>query len=183
MARVVFDTTFLALLWRSDLPAPVDPETGEPVTRVKDRLDFCVGELERTGSKIIVPTPALSELLAGLKEPGQIVLDDLNSSSVFEISPFGLRAAIEAAASVQVARSMGTLKGSSSSTWQKVKVDRQIVAIAIVERAERIYSEDSDVRNLAEIAGVAFSRLADLPLPPEEPQRDLFAEDDQRTSE
>jgi len=181
MARVVFDTTFLARLWRSDLPAPIDLETGEPVTRVRDRLDFFIAELERTGSKIIVPTPALSELLAGLKEPGRIVLDDLNSSSVFEIRPFGLRAAIEAAASVQVSRTMGTLKGLSSSTWQKVKVDRQIVAIATVERAERICSEDSDVKNLAEIAGIAFLRLADLSLPPEEPQRELFSRDAQES--
>jgi len=178
MARVLFDNTFLALLWRPSAPAPTDPATKEPVTRHADRIDYLLEQLEARGAKAIIATPALSELLVGFKEPGQLILDEIDSSAVFEIVPFGRRAAIEAALATQVSMSMDVPKGSSTDgSYQKVKVDRQIVAIATIEQVETIYSDDSDVKTLAETAGIKCLRLADLPLPPEDPQKNLFTDE------
>lgn len=55
----------------------------------------------------------------------------------------------------------------------KVKFDRQIVAIAAVERATAVYSDDGDVIAYAKEAGIDGYRLADLQLPPEDPQSEL----------
>ena len=53
---------------------------------------------------------------------------------------------------------------STNSTWAKVKFDRQIVAIALVEGASAIYSDDRGVKVFGEIAGLRVVRIPDLPL-------------------
>ena len=58
----------------------------------------------------------------------------------------------------------------------KVKVDRQIVAIAKVHEVDELYSDDEDVRRIGESVGVRVKGVADLPLPPVDPQRLLFAD-------
>lgn len=63
------------------------------------------------------------------------------------------------------------MKGKKSGLigkWQTIKVDRQIVAIAKVRNAERIYTTDGDVAALAKESGIAAVGPTDLPLPPEE---------------
>jgi hypothetical protein len=50
--------------------------------------------------------------------------------------------------------------------WSKVKFDRQIVAIARVEGAERIYSNDDDIKRLGASDGIEVITLDDLELPP-----------------
>ena len=54
-----------------------------------------------------------------------------------------------------------------------MKFDRQIVAIAKVEGAERIYSNDGDIARYAKAEGLEVIRLQDLPDPPEKTP-DLF---------
>ena len=46
-----------------------------------------------------------------------------------------------------------------------------IVAIATVENATAVYSDDGDVIGYAREAGMDAYRLSDLPEPPEDPQR------------
>jgi len=75
---VVFDATTLLYLLDPEAKAPTDPETGESVSRVKDRITFLVSELEKRKEKIIVPTPALSELLVRAGDAGPKYLDILN---------------------------------------------------------------------------------------------------------
>ncbi|MGC1408397.1 MAG: hypothetical protein WA864_05570 [Acetobacteraceae bacterium] len=55
----------------------------------------------------------------------------------------------------------------------RIKFDWQIVAVAAVEGATAVYSDDPDVVKLARDAGMEAFRLADLPLPPEEAQTAL----------
>jgi hypothetical protein len=57
-------------------------------------------------------------------------------------------------------------KGGSDAPYQKVKFDRQIVAIAKVNRAHTIYSDDADVRKFATKAGIKAVPTWDLPIPP-----------------
>ena len=52
-----------------------------------------------------------------------------------------------------------------------MKTDRQIVAIAKTRGATRIYSNDSDIANIAADCNIEVIALWDLPMPPEEQQR------------
>jgi hypothetical protein len=165
---VVFDTTFLALLYGPFAKPPLDPKTKQPVSRAEDRIAFLVDGLSRAQTRIIIPTPALCELLcyAGDEAPNQV--DIFTGSSRFILAPFDVRAAVEAS---QVLRSVirsGNKRGKSapSTPWQKVKFDRQIVAIAKTLSASHIYSDDEDIARYGVDSGLEVVTLADLPVPP-----------------
>lgn len=170
---VVFDATTLLYLFDPEAKAPTDPETGKPVTRVKERIKFLVSDLEKRKEKIIVPTPALSELLVRAGDVGPEYLDILGKSAAFKVVDFDQRAAVEVAAAIREALDAGGKKGGSESSWAKVKFDRQIIAIAKVERASPIYSDDGDIERFSKNSGVTVVRVSDLPLPSEDAQRSL----------
>jgi hypothetical protein len=170
---VVFDATTLLFLLDPAAKAPTDPETGEPVVRVNDRISRLVGDLEKRKEKIVVPTPALSELLVRAGEAGPEYLEILNRSAAFKIVDFDQRAAVEVAAATREAIAAGDKRGGSESSWAKVKFDRQIIAIARIEGASAIYSDDGDMVRFAKNSGIAVIRVCDLPLPPEDPQQSL----------
>ena len=164
---VVFDATTLLLLLSPTVPPPVDPTTHMPVEHARERIDHLVKELEQSRIKIIIPTPALSEILVRAGTAGLAYLDRLNTSAAFRIVSFDQRAAVEVAAMTRDAMATGNKRGGAQGTWAKVKFDRQIVAIAKVEGANIIYSDDEDVRRLAIQSGITAIRIAELPLPPE----------------
>jgi predicted nucleic acid-binding protein len=170
---VVIDATMLMLLLRPGVSAPAGPD-GVPISHPKQRIENLVQELDKAKTKIVVPTPALSEALvrAGAAASQQII-EYLNKYAVFRIEPFDTRAAIEVAAMTRAALDSGKKKGSSAAVWAKIKYDRQIVAIAKVCGAATIYSDDSDIRAIAKIADISVIGLADLALPPEKAQHEL----------
>jgi predicted nucleic acid-binding protein len=170
---VVFDATTLLYLLDPDAKAPTDPETGQPVGNVKDRIEYLVAQLEKSREKIIVPTPALSELLVRAGEAGPEYLDILNKSAAFKIVDFDQRAAVEVAAATREAIAAGDKRGGADSSWAKVKFDRQIIAIAKVEGASTIYSDDGDIGRFSKTSGIAVVRVCDLPLPPRHTQQPL----------
>ncbi|MHB8885990.1 MAG: type II toxin-antitoxin system VapC family toxin [Methylovirgula sp.] len=107
------------------------------------------------------------------RRPQQII-EHLQKYAVFSIEPFDTRAAIEVAAMSRDAAASGNKRGNSNATWAKVKYDRQIVAIAKVNGATSIYSDDRDIATLAKTAKISVVSLADLPLPPQNAQLDLL---------
>ena len=82
-------------------------------------------------------------------ESGSDYLVEIDKKSTFSIEPFDARAAVEAAASTRKALAKGNKKSGSTRTWQAVKTDRQIVAIAKTRGVTRIYSNDTDIANIA----------------------------------
>ena len=161
---VALDNTVLCLLLHPDAHAPNDPATGKPVDRPKERMELLVAKLAKEGARIVIPAPVLSEFLTFASAD---YLDEINTSKHFTVSAFDVRAAIEAALTLRKALSAG--KGKTlglNSPWQKVKVDRQIIAIAKVEGAKVIYTTDSDMIALAKDSGIDAVHIADLPLPP-----------------
>jgi len=50
--------------------------------------------------------------------------------------------------------------------WQKVKYDRQIVAISRAHNVHTIYSNDNDIRVIAEDIGIKVVPCWELALPP-----------------
>jgi hypothetical protein len=171
---VVIDATMLLLLLRPGTSVPSRPN-GSPLDKPEERIDYLVKQLDKNKTKIIVPTPALSEVLVRAGEAAsQPIIEHLQRYSVFRIEPFDMRAAIEVAAMTRNAIDSGKgKKGGSAATWAKIKYDRQIVAIAKVSNADTIYSDDGDIAGIAAAANIKVIGLADLPLPPESAQHEM----------
>jgi hypothetical protein len=60
---VVFDTTIALLFLRPGANQPLDPATGSPVQHAEARIALLVETLEKARTRIVIPTPAMSELL------------------------------------------------------------------------------------------------------------------------
>lgn len=108
-----------------------------------------------------------SEFLVIADEAGPDYVAEIDGRSGFEIVSFDGKAAIEAAASQRRALLAGNKKLDLKGSRQCVKVDRQIVAVAKTQKAERIYTSDADIQKLAgEVPGLTPIMLWDLPEPP-----------------
>jgi hypothetical protein len=151
-----FDSTFLTLLFVPSAPSSAD--------RGRERIDYLIGDIHGRGGQIVIPAPALSELLIGVGHSRSQILHEFTKTPKFIIAPFDTRAAIELALMTDRV-SKHSKKGDSGGTWAKVKFDRQIVAICRVYSVTTIYSEDADIRKIAESEGIAVKTVADLPLP------------------
>jgi len=173
---VVLDATVLLLVLDPRARPPLDPGTGQPVDRAADRIAALIDRLSKDVEKIVIPTPALSEVLVYADQAMQHYLEILDKGSCFRIAAFGQKAAIEAAVATRDAIRRGgrRVDADPDSTVAKIKFDRQIVAIAKAEGARAVYSDDDDVVRYARQAGLEASRTADLPLPSEDPQGDLL---------
>ena len=161
---VAFDNSVLCLLLHPEVDVPNDPAAGVPVSRAQDRIAYLVEQLRESRSRILIPTPVLAEFLTFASAD---YLDEINSSAHFEVAPFDQRAAIEAASAMRKARlGPGGKKLGLHATWQKVKIDWQIAAIAKVGGAEIIYTTDSDLNTIAAAFAMTIAHVADLELPP-----------------
>ncbi len=164
---VIFDAGILIKL--------LDPRT--PVVQ-RNKLDYLLAHLQKSKTRILIPTPALAEFYVGA-DPS--VLAAFKGHFSFVIAPFDEKAAIECSLSVRDAVLSGHKKGvQPDASWQKIKFDHQIVAIARVHRANTIYSEDTGLRNFASSLGLTALCTDDLPESPESKQQklDLFQQDD-----
>ncbi len=162
---VVFDTQFVALLLHPSARVPDDPAMSAPVTNAAGRIALLVSILEEQGAIILIPTPALAEFLVLAKADGPKYLNELRDHAAFKIEPFDELAAVEAGAMEVTARTEGDKRGGATGDWQKVKVDRQVVAIAKTRNAARIYSDDPDIRALGKREDIPVVGVHELPLP------------------
>ena len=133
-------------------------------------LEYLVNSLEKSEEKIIVPTPALSEILVRAGTAAPEYLRRINLASVFRPASFDELCAVEVAEITKEALDSGDKRSGHDGTWAKIKYDRQIVAIAKVNNASILYSDDREIYKLGSRVGLTVIRIADLPLPPEEAQ-------------
>jgi len=171
---VVFDSAVLTLLLWDGSSAPVDPNTGRPVERCKDRIELLVKNLAQWDEIILIPTPVIAEVLVVTGNEGLRYVSILQKSRVFRIEGFDARAAIELAEMTRTALAAGDKFSGIDAPWQKLKIDRQIVAIARVAGARRLYTNDKNLRSVAERAGLGVVGVHELELPAEDPQSDLI---------
>jgi hypothetical protein len=163
---VVFDASVLLFVF--------DENVKSSVPKAKERVEYLIDRLSRSGEKIVIPTPALSECLVHAGPAGAGYLTIIGKQSCFRVASFDERAAVEAAIRTFEARQRGQSKGGNPEAAKaKIKFDRQIVAIATVEGATAVYSDDDHVVAYAREAGMEAWRLSDLPEPPEDPQAAL----------
>jgi len=170
---VVFDSSMLLYLLQEEAGVVLHPVTGAPVPNVKGKVEHLIRNLQASRERIVIPTPVLAEILVISGPRAGETYELLAASMNFGFAAFDVRAAIEVAVQTSNAIQAGGKKGSASGSWAKVKYDRQIVAIAKVERASAIYSNDRDVAGFGEQEGIKVVAAWDLPDPPAA-QSDLF---------
>ncbi len=173
---VVFDATMLMLLIRPESGRPIDSATDKPIDHVSERIAHFVEQRDKARTRIGIPTPALSEVLVRSGASAVKVVEKIKEFSVFEILPFDELSAIELAIMTKNAIDSGDKKSGSIEVWNKVKFDRQIMAIARVRQATALYTDDAGLRNLATLLDMAVFGIADLDLPPETAQGSLKLE-------
>lgn len=160
--RVVLDTSFLAPLL--DPTTPIRPVSGLSETDQRVRLTHFLGQCDAERAEILIPTPALAELLTLATREPQPILDLIDRQARFRIVPFDRRAATECG---HLIRSGFDLARSSRKPRGLVKFDAMILAIAVVEGATTLCTDDDDLRALAGQRGLTVLGLADLPQPPQ----------------
>jgi hypothetical protein len=160
---VLWDTTILSLALHPDAKY-------ERVTDPADRVKFMLEGLQQRKEGIIIPTPVLAEFLVLTADDAPKYLTEIKETSVFRIQAFDERAAIELADMELKARASGSKRGSATGEWQKIKIDRQIVAIGRVLRVSAIYSTDPDISALATDTNIRVISVENLPLPPAKAQ-------------
>jgi len=104
-------------------------------------------------AKVIVPTPALAQVLTHSPGKAESWMRTLNTYSCFQVRPFDDKASFE----------LTQLLGESASGLRDIlRFDRQIVAIAKVYGASVLYADDEQVIEFAEACGIRSKRLKDL---------------------
>jgi len=163
---VGIDSTFLSLMLHPKSRPPLDPTTKKPLERVEDRIEKLLRDLDADGERIVLPVPSLCEflILAGRDAPAY--LDKLAAMRAILVRPFDEKAAIELAAKELEDRAAGSKRGGSPETWNKIRFDRQIVAIVSTNGGSRIYSDDDGLKKYAVRCGLTTVSSWELPLPP-----------------
>jgi predicted nucleic acid-binding protein len=158
---VLFDNSILCLALHPSAKAPPG------VDRAPERVQYLLDVLNEQKERVIVPTPVLSEFLILAGTDGPEYLTKIRESSVLRVEPFDQRAAIELADIEITARATGDKRGSAKGCeWQKVKIDRQIVAIAKVHSVSVIYSDDPHIIAHGKDCKIRVMGSADLNAPP-----------------
>jgi predicted nucleic acid-binding protein len=117
-----FDASILMYVIDEQAKPPVDPATGKPVDRCHERVTHLLETLEQQSAKIVIPTPALAEVLVRAAKAGPELLRILSSSRHFRIAPFDERAAVEFAA--RQAERIAASRRVRAATRTKAKIRR-----------------------------------------------------------
>ncbi len=170
---IALDADFMFFLLHPNPGSVIEPKTKKPVPHAKEKVEWLISSLEKAREKILIPTPALSEVLTLAMDKASDYLSELTNTYGFELASFDAMAAVEAAVATADAKKRGNKRGGSSGTWAKIKFDRQIVAIAKVRGVTAIYSNDEDIRRWGEKENIKVVSVWDLPDPPPK-QTEMF---------
>lgn len=163
----LFDTGFLLVLFDPKARVPRDKATGKPVVdRAQDRIEHLVQVMSERRDKIIIPAPVLAEFMFLAADRRNEYLTIMRRKAVFEIAGFNDPEAVELVEYSLRISPHAKLKAKTPETWAKLNYDRQIIAIALTNRADAVYSMDDSVHALAAQVGLTPVGLKDLPLPP-----------------
>jgi len=161
--NVAFDANFLLLVLKPDRPYESAP--GQPIPLCKERIEHLIASLSQEKARILIPAPAFSEVLVHDDKKVNEWIEALQSLTRFEVGDFDRRAAIELAIQTRKLMSAGDKRGGGTESWQKIRLDRQIAAIAKVNQCERLYSNDKGLVSFANAIGITTTRVEDLPIP------------------
>lgn len=131
----------------------------------KIKLTHLVAMIDKRKGKMIIPTPALAEYLILADLAGLEFVTALDRRAAVQVADFDISAAFEVSQMHAAALGRGDKKDGSTSSWQKVKYDTQIVAIAKANGAKLIISNDDGVRASAARIGLKVMKAEELPFP------------------
>lgn len=164
MTPCAFDNTMLTLLLNKNSKAPNDPQTNKPVELAHERARDLVRRLNKAKQRIVIPTPVTAEILTAVGPTSPDYIRIINRARIFEVQPFDELAAVELAfLNRDVFKKQD--KASKIEARQKVKVDRQILAICKVAGCDTIYTDDRNLQNRAKLCGMDAIGIADIPIP------------------
>ena len=165
---IVFDTSFLSLLLVENHSPMTNQDTGDTVEDVGQRVQQLIINLQNSKTKILIPTPVLAEILTEFADKSGEIIQVMEKTYQFQFAPFDKLAAIELGYFFHQAINEGDKKSGSKDTWQKVKFDNQIVAIAKTNGAKTIYTNDKGIRISAQKHNIEVITVWDLDPPPPE---------------
>lgn len=147
----------------------------DPNTSLDDRarIDHFMDCAEKAKSKIVFPMPAIAEFLVRADLAGVEFLNRLEKKTFLLLADFNRAAAFELAQIDRAALNTGDKKDETIAPWQKIKVDRQIVAIGKSLGATLVISRDGSVRNNALRIGMQGMTIQELELPEAAKQQKL----------
>lgn len=129
------------------------------------RIDHFIGEIDKSKARVIFPMIAISEFLVRADRAGRTFLEELEKKACIFVADFDRGAAHELARMEREALDAGDKRAGSEEPYQKIKVDRQIIAIGIAHGAKMVVSRDDGVRAQATRLGLVAKRIQDLELP------------------
>lgn len=142
----------------------------------KLRLDLLFEKVKQhAGGRIVVPAPVFAEFLIKTDEATKGWFTGLERKRSVVVAPLDKRAAFECALiDKSVIATYGNKKGQQTEEpWQKIKVDRQVLAIAKANNSDLLVSNDKNMHKSAELIGVNVMYLQDLELPESAKQKKL----------
>jgi len=131
-------------------------------------LQSFLGSLGRRHT-IGIPAPSWAEFLSGSGNAASAFSKVVRSKSGIQVIPFDEMSAIECGFIDQKIRAKtGNKKGASTAAWQKIKIDRQILAIAAARKVTAVYTDDDGLIADAEIIGITTIKMCDIPRVPQQ---------------
>ena len=167
LAMAVFDATILICLLDPSARVPDKPGSGANLPDANTRIYSLLESLAARRETVVIPAPVLAEALARATDDAIAEsLEILDSYSCIRIVPFGRRAGIQLAKIIRDDLGGRPLGSGTIETRAKLKFDRQILAVALVENQSTIYTDDLGLSGLAARFNVRAIPIYQLPVPP-----------------
>lgn len=173
--RVVLDTNVLLQVIGNVKPGSVlhDPRDSRPIERAIDRAEALVEKIDSAKGSVLIPAPVLAEVLIGLTPiQSAELIENIRQLSCFEMVSFDELAAIECAGMITPQELKAAL-ADPSVTKAKFRFDRQILAIALANNVNEIWTHDKQLFEKAASLGITVRSLGDIEPNPEQLEADL----------
>lgn len=161
--RLVVDANVLMQILkvggRNDLTCP---RTGNIVDNPEGRAEALLDLMTSKADRILIPTPALSEILVRVEdhELHREYLSVINSMACFDLINFDAISAINCAQLVNNTE-LKQLKGVEDDK-KKISFDRQIIAMTQAHGGDQLWTHDRKMLAKAEAVGIVVKSLADV---------------------
>lgn len=159
---IVVDTNFLVLM--------IDPASTQNQNQRAERVRYFIRETSKSSEVIVIPAPALTELVAGRARRVEEIVETIRGFRVMEIQAFDTVIAIETGE--RIAGVQARIPEDQRLPGWKVamKYDAMVASTALVRGARAIVTTDEGFGKYLEGTPVSILHIDDLPLPPEDPQ-------------
>ncbi len=132
-----------------------------------------IENLSKTNTIVGIPAPSWAEFIIKTDQATKDAIALVKGLPNLRVLPFDEASACEAALILRGALATTGKKGHSESDWQKIKFDRQILAIARVKNAAAIYTDDENLIKEANRVGQATIQTSEIPVPQLQANLDL----------